>query len=54
LDHLRGDVPGDITQISSPNNSVLVLGRILVYSDSNLQTAYGLAKKIHLTPLGGR
>ncbi len=47
----KGQVPGGMTQISSPNNSVLVLGRILVYSDSDLPTAYGLAKLIQLTPL---
>ncbi len=46
-----GQVPGGMTQISSPNNSVLVLGRILVYSDSDLPTAYGLAKQIQLKPL---
>jgi len=38
-------------QIASPNNSVLVPGRILVYSDSDLPTAYDLAKQIQLTPL---
>ncbi len=43
--------PQGLKQISSPNNSVLVIGRILVYSDSDLQTAYGLAKQIQLTPL---
>jgi hypothetical protein len=44
-------VPSGLTQISSPNNSVLVLGRVLVYSDSDLSTAYDLAKQIQLTPL---
>jgi hypothetical protein len=38
-------------QIASPNNLVLVLGRILVYSDSDLPTVYGLAKQIQLIPL---
>jgi len=38
-------------QISSPNNSVLVLGRVLVESDSDLSTAYNLAKQIQLMPL---
>ena len=47
----RGQVPGDMTQISSPKNSVLVLGRTLVESDTDLATAYGLAKQIQLTPL---
>ena len=40
-----------MTQISSPNSSVLVLGRVLVYSDSDLATAYGLAKQVQLKPL---
>ena len=47
----NGQVPGGMTQIASPNNSVLVLGRVLVYSDSDLATAYGLAKQIQLKPL---
>jgi len=47
----KGQVPSGMMQISSPNNSVLVLGRILVYSDSDLATAYGLAKQIQLKPL---
>lgn len=46
----KGQVPSGTTQISSPNNSVLVLGRVLVYSDSDLPTAYGLAKQIQLKP----
>src|SRR5215469_1615756 len=47
----KGQVPDGMKQISSQNNSVLVLGRILVYSDSDLSTAYGLAKQIQLAPL---
>jgi len=39
----KGTVPQGMKQISSPNNSVLVLGRVLVYSDSDLSTAYNLA-----------
>jgi hypothetical protein len=46
----KGAVPQGMTPISSPNNSVLVIGRILVYSDSDLSTAYSLAKQIQLTP----
>jgi len=49
----KGQVPSGLTQISSPNNSVLVLGRVLVYSDSDLSTAYDLSKQIQLTPLSG-
>jgi hypothetical protein len=47
----KGQVPGGMTQISSPNNTVLVLGRLLVYSDSDLPAVYSLAKQIQLTPL---
>jgi hypothetical protein len=47
----KGSVPQGMKQISSPNNSVLVIGRVLVKSDSDLATAYDLAKQIQLTPL---
>ncbi len=47
----KGQVPDGLKQISSPDNSVLVLGRILVYSDTDLPAAYGLAKQIQLAPL---
>jgi hypothetical protein len=47
----NGTVPQGMKQISSPNNSILLLGRVLVYSDSDLATAYGLSKQIQLTPL---
>ena len=40
-----------MTQISSPNNSVLVVGRVFVENDSDLSTAYDLSKQIQLTPL---
>jgi hypothetical protein len=46
-----GQVPSDMKQIVSPNNSVLVLGRVLVKSDSDLSTAYDLSKQMQLTPL---
>jgi hypothetical protein len=49
----KGAVPQGMTQISSPNNSVLVFGRVLVESDSDLSTAYDLSKQIQLTPLSG-
>jgi hypothetical protein len=45
--------PGGMKQISSPNNSVLVIGRVLVENDSDLSTAYDLSKQIQLTPLSG-
>jgi hypothetical protein len=47
----NGQVPGGMKQIASPNNSVLVIGRVLVESDSDLATAYDLSKQIQLTPL---
>ena len=48
----KGVVPERMTQISSPINSVMVFGRILVYSDNDLPTAYELAKQMQLTSLG--
>jgi len=45
----KGVVPQGVSQISSPKNSVLVIGRVSVDSDSDLPTAYGLAKQIQLS-----
>ncbi len=47
----QGAVPPGMTQISSPNDSVLVVGRVFVQDNSDLPTAYGLAKQIQLSPL---
>jgi hypothetical protein len=47
----KGQAPGGMRQVSSPNNSVLVIGRVLVESDSDVATAYDLSKQIQLTPL---
>lgn len=50
----KGTVPrgmAQISQIASPNNAVLVVGRVMVESDRDLPTAYGLARQIRLTPL---
>jgi hypothetical protein len=49
----KGSAPQGMTRISSPSNSVLVLGRTLVESDADLSAAYALSKQILLTPLGG-
>jgi hypothetical protein len=49
----KGQVPNRMTQISSPNNSVLVFGRVLVENDSDLSKVYALTKQIQLTPLSG-
>lgn len=46
----KGTVPRGMAQISSPNNSVLVVGRVFVASDSDLPTAYALSKQIQLVP----
>lgn len=48
----KGKVPQGMKQISSPGNSVLVVGRVLVKNDSDLPTAYDLSKQIQLSPLG--
>jgi hypothetical protein len=47
----KGPAPSGMRQIASPDNSVLVLGRVLVVSDGDLPAAYSLAKQIQLTPL---
>jgi hypothetical protein len=47
----KGEVPGGMKQISSPFNSVFVIGRILVHSDSDLPAAYALTKQIQIAPL---
>ncbi len=50
----KGPVPQGMQQISSPNNSVLVVGRALVEGDSDVATVYTLTKQIQLTPLSQR
>jgi len=47
----KGQAPGGMKQISSPNNAVLLIGRVLVENDSDVATAYDLSKQIQLTPL---
>ncbi len=47
----KGAVPQAMTQISSPNHSVFVVGRVFVENDRDLPTAYGLARQIQLIPL---
>jgi len=44
----NGAVPRGVAQISSPNDSVLVIGRVFVASDSDLPTADALSKQIQL------
>jgi hypothetical protein len=45
-----GSAPRDMNRIPSRNNSVLILGRVLVENDNDLATAYGLSKQITITP----
>ncbi len=47
----KGEAPGGMKQVSSPNNSVLLIVRALVASDSDIATVYDLSKQIQLTPL---
>jgi hypothetical protein len=47
----KGPAPKGMTQISSPNKSVIVIGRVFVEDDNDLATAHDLAKQIQLTPL---
>ena len=49
----KGQAPGGMKQIASPKNGVIVIGRVLVESDSDLSMAYDLSKQIQLTPLSG-
>jgi hypothetical protein len=50
----KGPVPQGMTQIAAPNTAVLVVGRVLVESDRDLPTAYGLAQQLQLTPFTPR
>ncbi len=45
-----GSVPQGMKQIPSPNNRVLVIGRVLVENNDDLTTASNLSKQITLTP----
>jgi hypothetical protein len=49
----QGEAPNGMKTILSPNDSVLVIGRVFVGSDSDLPAAYGLAKQIQVSPLSG-
>lgn len=50
----KGVVPKGMTRIVSPNNSALLIGRVLVEDDRDLSTAYKLAKQIQIAPLTNR
>lgn len=46
----KGVVPEGMTKIVSPDNSVLLIGRVFVEGNDDLSVAYGLAQQIQLTP----
>jgi hypothetical protein len=50
----KGAVPTGMAQISSPNDSVLVIGRVFVAGDSDLPTAHALTKQIQLVAFSSR
>jgi hypothetical protein len=50
----QGQVPPGMQQIAAPKNGVILIGRVLVLSESDLPAAYDLSKQIQLTPLSGR
>jgi hypothetical protein len=47
----KGKIPNGMTQVSSPSNSVLVIGRVFVAHQSDQPAAYALAQQIRLAPL---
>jgi hypothetical protein len=48
--HWTGRAPEGVTNIASPNNSVLLIGRVHVEGDGDLSNAYNLAKQIQVAP----
>ena len=47
----KGAMPRGMAQIFSPSNSVLIIGRVLVESDSDLPTAHSLTRQIQVSSL---
>ena len=48
-----GQVPSGMRQISSPNDAVLVAGRVFVQDYADAPAAYGMAAQVTLAPLAG-
>lgn len=46
-----GAVPEGVTRIVSPDTSVMLIARVLVDSESDLSSAYRLARQIEVAPL---
>jgi hypothetical protein len=49
--HWRGTVPAGLRNIASPNDSVLLIGRVLVEGAGDVSTAHELSQQIQLRPL---
>lgn len=47
----QGTIPSGMARVTSPNHSMLVIGRVFVENESDQPSAYALAKQIQLTPL---
>lgn len=47
----KGAEQRGMARISSPNNSVVVIGRVFVANDGDLSIAYAIARQIQLVPL---
>ncbi len=47
----KGNVPAEMTQMAASDNRLLVAGRVLVYNESDLSTAYNLSKQLGVAPL---
>ena len=47
----HGALPKGVSQIFSPSDRVVLIGRVLVYDDGDATTAYNLAKQIQVVPL---
>jgi hypothetical protein len=48
----HGTVPADAKQVSSPDNRVLLIGRVLVTGDTDLPAARALSEQLRLAPFG--
>jgi hypothetical protein len=47
----QGTVPSGVTQLNSPDNSVILFGRVLVQNATDVSVAHSLSIQIKLTPL---
>ena len=47
----KGDAPQGVSQVSSPSNSVLIVARVLVYSEDDIPAAYDASRQLQLSPM---